>query len=98
VKISEQSGVPRGKDLLARSELNKDAAFTDDEREALQLRGLLPWRVASIEDQVGLELEHLRRKSDALERYIGLTALHDRNETLFYRLLVEAVPAGSSAT
>ena len=91
MKISEQSGVPRGKDLLARSELNKDAAFTDDEREALQLRGLLPWRVASIEDQVGLELEHLRRKSDALERYIGLTALHDRNETLFYRLLVEHI-------
>jgi malic enzyme len=91
VRISEQSEVPRGKDLLAQSELNKDAAFTDDERAALQLRGLLPWRVASIAEQVSLELEHLRRKSDDLERYIGLAALHDRNETLFYRLLVDHI-------
>ncbi len=91
MRVPEQTGVPRGKDLLARSELNKDAAFTDDEREAFALRGLLPWRVASIEEQVSLELEHLRRKSDDLERYIGLAALHDRNETLFYRLLVDHI-------
>jgi malic enzyme len=91
VRISEQSGTPRGKDLLAQSELNKDAAFTGSEREELQLRGLLPWRVVTIEDQVSLELEHVRRKSDDLERYIGLAALHDRNETLFYRLLVEHI-------
>ena len=91
MKILEQSGVPQGKDLLARSELNKDAAFTGSERDALRLRGLLPWRVASIEEQVGLELEHLRRKLDDLERYIGLAALHDRNETLFYRLLVDHI-------
>ena len=91
MRISEQSGTPRGKDLLAQSELNKDAAFTSSEREELRLRGLLPWRVVTIEDQVSLELEHLRRKSDDLERYIGLAALHDRNETLFYRLLVEHI-------
>ena len=91
MRISEQSGTPRGKDLLAQSELNKDAAFTGSEREELQLRGLLPWRVVTIEDQVSLELEHVRRKSDDLERYIGLAALHDRNETLFYRLLVEHI-------
>ena len=79
----------RGHDLIADPLLNKGTAFTVRERDALGLHGLLPPGVATIDEQVRLELEHVRRKADDLERYIGLAALQDRNETLFYRLLVE---------
>ena len=78
-----------GAALLGSRLLTKDLAFTADERDAFHLRGLLPDRILTIDEQVELELEHLRRKDDALEMYIGLAALQDRNATVFYRLLAE---------
>jgi malate dehydrogenase (oxaloacetate-decarboxylating) len=78
-----------GPTLLSNRLLTKDFAFPEDEREAFELRGLLPDRVLTIEEQVALEIERLHRKDDPLERYIGLAALQDRNATLFYRVLAE---------
>ncbi len=79
----------RGYKLLGARLFTKDMAFRQDEREAFGLRGMLPDRVQDIEEQVQLEWEHVSRKEDALEKYIGLAALQDRNATLFYRLLAE---------
>ncbi len=78
-----------GPGLLGSRLLTKEFAFPEPERVAFHLHGLLPARVLTIEEQEELELEHLRRKSDALETYIGMAALQDRNATLFYRLLAD---------
>lgn len=82
---------PRGAALLADPLLNKGTAFTERERDALGLRGLLPPRVFSLEEQVQRSLGAIRRKSDPLEKYIYLTNLQNRNEVLFYRLVVDHV-------
>jgi malic enzyme len=78
-----------GEQVLRDPAQNKDAAFTRAERRHLGIEGLLPSAVLSIEQQIEVELEHIFSKREPLERYIGLIALLDRNETLFYRLLVE---------
>ena len=80
-----------GEEVLRDPSQNKDAAFTRAERRRLGIEGLLPPAVLSIEQQVAMELEHIFSKKDPLEQYIGLIALLDRNETLFYRLLVEHI-------
>jgi malate dehydrogenase (oxaloacetate-decarboxylating)(NADP+) len=79
----------RGLDLLRDPLLNKGTAFTERERDVLGLRGLLPPKVNTLEEQLGRVLATVRAKPSDLERYIYLTALQDRNEVLFYRLLVD---------
>jgi len=80
---------PRGTTLLRDPTLNKGTAFTEAERESLGLRGLLPPRVATLEDQVERVLENIRRLDSNLSKYIALESLQDRNETLFYRVVTE---------
>lgn len=91
--LSPWGGMPqqRGAALLSNPLLNKGTAFTERERDRLGLRGLLPPRVFTLEEQVQRSLAAVRRKTDALEKYIYLTNLQNRNEVLFYRLVVDNV-------
>lgn len=79
----------RGVALLHDPLFNKGTAFTDAERDALGLRGLLPPRVATQDQQLERVLGNFRRKENALEKYIYLISLQERNESLFYRLVME---------
>jgi malate dehydrogenase (oxaloacetate-decarboxylating)(NADP+) len=81
--------LPHGVVLLRDPVLNKGTAFTEAERDALGLRGLLPPHVCSQDEQVMRVMENFRRLPTDLEKFIFLAALHDRNETLFFRVLVE---------
>jgi malate dehydrogenase (oxaloacetate-decarboxylating)(NADP+) len=87
--MDKHTVVPRGLALLRDPTRNKGTAFTLAERDALGLRGLLPPRVSSQEHQEARVLTSFRSKHTDLEKYIDLTALHDRNETLFFRLLMD---------
>lgn len=78
-----------GAALLNDPLLNKGTAFTEKERSALGLRGLLPSHVSTLEEQVQRVMENYSRKQTALGHYIYLASLQDRNETLFYRVLVD---------
>jgi len=78
-------------DLLNCQGLNKGTAFTDAERAALGLQGLLPPHVATLGEQSVRAYEAYQRKSDDLERHIYLRALQDTNEVLFYRLLLDHI-------
>ena len=80
---------PRGVKLLHDPQRNKGTAFTDAEREALGLRGLLPPRVLSQDLQARRVMSNLRQKSTNLERYIALAGLQDRNEMLYYRVVLD---------
>ena len=81
----------RGIGVLHDPTLNKGTAFTEAERDALGLRGLLPPQIQTQEDQVARVLENLRKKPNTLERYIFLLSLQDRNETLFYRVIQDHI-------
>ena len=77
----------RGHALLRLAATNKGTAFPDDERSALELDGLLPPRVSSLEDQVARVRAGYLREPTPIAKYQFLRALQERNELLFYALL-----------
>src|SRR5579864_9660219 len=79
----------RGMAVLTTPLLNKGTAFTVEEREALGLTGLLPPVISTLDAQVASAYAQYRQLPDAVSKNIYLTALHDRNEVLFFRVLSE---------
>lgn len=77
--------------LLHNPSTNQSTAFDRHQRDELHVRGMVPHRVTSLEEQAAAAIAQIRAKSTPLEQYIGLASLHDRNEVLFYRVLVDHV-------
>ena len=90
-KRIRMDNIPTGIDLLREPTLNKGTAFTEEERRTLGLEGLLPPYVTSLETQVIRVIDNFYKKPTDLERYIYLMSLLDRNETLFYRVVMDKV-------
>jgi malate dehydrogenase (oxaloacetate-decarboxylating)(NADP+) len=81
----------KGISLLRDPFYNKGTAFSDEERDAYGLRGLLPPRPLSQDQQVERTMRYVRQLPNDLERYIALNALHDRNEALFLRVVADHI-------
>ena len=90
-KRIRMANIPTGIDLLREPTLNKGTAFTEEERNTLGLEGFLPPYVNSLETQVMRVMENFYRKPTDLEKYIHLMSLLDRNETLFYRVVMDRI-------
>ena len=82
---------PRGLALLRDPLLNKGTAFTEQERDALGLRGFLPAHVFSMKAQAERVLVNLRSLPSDLAKYVALNELHDRNEALFFRVVADNI-------
>ncbi|OSM02574.1 putative malate dehydrogenase [Magnetofaba australis IT-1] len=90
-KLQALTGHASPMDILHDPSQNKGVAFTHEERERLCLRGLLPPRPLSMEAQLERVKANFFSKPNNLEKYIFLTALQERNETLFYRFVRENI-------
>jgi malate dehydrogenase (oxaloacetate-decarboxylating) len=80
-----------GYELLNDPLLNKGTGFSDDERDAFDLHGLLPPRVTPLDMQVKRRLAAFRGLPGDLNKYVFLRGLQDTNETLFYALLTQNI-------
>jgi malate dehydrogenase (oxaloacetate-decarboxylating) len=76
-----------GYDLLLHPGLNKGTAFTEEERDAFALHGLLPPHVGNLEDQLERRMKAFDCETNSFDRYNFMRNLQDSNETLFYALI-----------
>lgn len=81
----------KGIDLLRAPLFNKGTSFTLKEREKFHLQGLLPHHVSDIQEQVKRRYANFIAKDSNIEKYNFLSAIQDRNEVLFYRLVLENI-------
>src|SRR5215472_8937498 len=79
---------PVGYDVLRNPRLNKGTAFTEEERRAYRLEGLLPPAVTNIELQAARRHTEIADLDNDLQKYLVLSDLQTRNETLFYKLVM----------
>jgi malate dehydrogenase (oxaloacetate-decarboxylating) len=79
----------RGYSVLSDPWLNKGTAFPESERAALALTGLLPSRILTLDQQAQRAYMQCSQQASDLDKNVYLTALHDRNEVLFYRVLTD---------
>ena len=97
IKIDHATGqrymavTTKGRALLFDYEINKGTAFSAREREELDLAGLLPPQISNMKQQLNRTYENFSSKTTNIEKFIYLTALQDRNEILYYRLLLEHI-------
>src|ERR1035437_5936029 len=89
--VSEETVRPNetGVRLLYDPVMNKGTAFSLEERKRLGIQGLLPPRVSTMAEQVARVLENVRSQTSDLHRYVEMISLLDRNETLFYKVVME---------
>ncbi|MFI5360407.1 MAG: NAD-dependent malic enzyme [Elusimicrobiota bacterium] len=78
-----------GAQLLQDPTMNKGTAFSLEERKLLGIQGLVPPHVSTMEQQVARVLENVRSQTSDLQRYVEMISLLDRNETLFYKVVME---------
>jgi len=83
--------LPKGSSILHDPTLNKGTAFTMAERDALGLHGLLPPHVSTQDEQVERVMDNFNRKTNDLEKYIFMIALMERNQQLFYRVVMDYI-------
>ncbi|KAG0266501.1 Malic enzyme [Actinomortierella ambigua] len=84
-----QTTTKHGMDVIQDPLLSKGTAFSLSERERLGIRGLVPPRTQEMDKQLLRIIRNLNECKTPLEKFVFMTALQDRNETLFYRLLID---------